>query len=292
MIGAGAAQREHVLRFGSPLPGGRAELRWRGPALMGIVNVTPDSFSDGGLRFDPARAVADGIRMHEQGALVVDVGGESTRPGAPTVPADEERRRVEPVVAALAEAGVVVSIDSRKPEVVEAALGEGARIVNDVGGLQLPRMRQLAAAAGAPAVIMHMQGEPATMQTAPSYADVVAEVGGFLRGAAARALEAGVPDVLLDPGIGFGKSVAHNLALLRRLDELVSGDRPVLVGASRKATIGHLAGEPDPARRLPGTLALHLHAAAAGAAMLRVHDVAEHAQALAVWSALVGGGDA
>src|SRR5690606_40217372 len=138
-------------------------------------------------------------------------------------------------------------------EVVEAALGEGARIVNDVGGLQLPRMRQLAAAAGAPAVIMHMQGEPATMQTAPSYEDVVAEVGGFLRGAAARALEAGVPDVLLDPGIGFGKRVAHNLALLRRPDELVSGDRPVLVGASRKGTIGHRAGQPGPARRLPGT---------------------------------------
>ncbi len=292
MIGTGPALREHVLRFGRRLPGGRSELRWRGPALMGIVNVTPDSFSDGGTRFDTARAVAAGIRMREEGALVIDVGGESTRPGARSVPADEELRRVEPVVGALAEAGVIVSIDSRKPEVVEAALAVGAHLINDVGGLRLPRMREVAAAAGAPVVIMHMQGEPETMQAAPHYDDVVSEVGAYLRDTAEAALKGGVPDVLLDPGLGFGKSVAHNLTLLRRLDELCAGDRPVLVGASRKGTIGQLAGEPDPTKRLPGTLVLHLRAAAAGAAMLRVHDVAEHAQALAVWSALEGETDA
>lgn len=283
---AGAAQREHVLRFGRDLPNGARELRWRGPALMGVVNVTPDSFSDGGERFDAARAVAAGIRLSEEGALVVDVGGESTRPGAASVDAREELRRVEPVVAGLAEAGVIVSIDTRKPEVAEAALMNGARIINDVGGLRLPRMRQLAAAAGVPAVLMHMQGEPSTMQEAPSYTDVTAEVGAFLREGAARALAEGVPDLLLDPGLGFGKSVEHNLTLLRRLGELTTGEHGLLVGASRKATVGALSGESDPRRRLPGTLVLHLRAAEAGAAMLRVHDVAEHAQALAVWSAL------
>lgn len=281
-----AADRDHVLAFGRPLPGGATELRWRGPALMGIVNVTPDSFSDGGQRFDPARAVDAGIAMAEQGALVVDVGGESTRPGAEAVPPEEERRRVLPVVSALAAAGAIVSIDSRRPEVVEAALAEGARIVNDIGGLRLQRMREVAAAAGAPAVLMHMQGEPSTMQANPSYADVVREVGDFLRGAARTALAEGVPDVMLDPGIGFGKNVSHNLSLIAGLEALTAGERPVLVGASRKGSIGAISGEADPQRRLPGTLVLHLRAAAAGAAMLRVHDVPEHSQALKVWAAL------
>lgn len=279
-------ERLHELRFGRDLPAGGTTLRWTGPALMGVVNVTPDSFSDGGARFDAARAVEAGLRMYAEGALVVDVGGESTRPGADAVPPAEERRRVEPVVRGLAEAGVLVSIDSRNPDVVEAALANGARIVNDVGGLRLPRMRRVAAAAGAPAVLMHMQGEPRTMQLAPRYADVVAEVRQFLFAGAERAEEEGVPTVLIDPGFGFGKNVEHNLELVVGLDALTGGRWPVLIGASRKGTIGKLSGESEPRRRLPGTLALHLRAAAAGAAMLRVHDVAEHAQALAVWRAL------
>jgi dihydropteroate synthase len=258
---------------------------------MGVVNVTPDSFSDGGDSFDAQRAIEDGLRLSEEGALVVDVGGESTRPGAQEVSAAEERRRILPVVAALAEAGLLVSIDSRKPEVVQAALDAGARIVNDVSGLRLARMRQVAANAGAPAVIMHMQGQPGTMQHAPNYGDVVQEVGAFLAAAAAQARQEGVPDVLLDPGIGFGKSAAHNLTLLRQLEQLVGPGELLLVGASRKATIGVLSGEQEPKRRLPGSLVLHLRAADAGAAVLRVHDVAEHAQALAVWAALRGEGD-
>ncbi len=281
------AAREHVLRFGRPLPDGRLERRWRGPALMGVVNVTPDSFSDGGERFSEERAIEAGLELSEQGALVVDVGGESTRPGAEAVSAEEERRRVLPVVTALAEAGVIVSIDSRKPEVVEAALNAGARLVNDIGGLREGRMREVAAAAGAPVVLMHMQGEPRTMQRRPHYEDVVSEVWHYLSGAAAGAEEAGVPDVILDPGLGFGKNLEHNLELLRRLEEFTA-DRPVLIGASRKASIGAITGEADPKRRLPGTLVLHLRAADAGAAMLRVHDVAEHAQALKVWAALQG----
>lgn len=280
------AARQHVLNFGRDLPGGGRQLRWRGPALMGVVNVTPDSFSDGGDRFDAARAIEDGLRLSQQGALVVDVGGESTRPGADSVSAAEERRRVQPVVAALADAGVMVSIDSRKPEVVEAALDSGARIVNDIGGLRLARMRQLAADAGAPAVIMHMQGQPAYMQKAPHYDDVVRQVSAYLAEAAALARQEGVPDVVLDPGIGFGKDLNHNLQLLRGLTEVVAADELLLVGASRKGLIGALSGQQDPKRRLPGSLVLHLHAADAGAALLRVHDVAEHAQALAVWAAL------
>lgn len=285
-MSSGAATRQHVLRFAAELPGGGRELRWRGPALMGVINVTPDSFSDGGDRFDQVRAVEDGLRMSEQGALVIDVGGESTRPGAAAVPAAEERRRVERVVAALAGAGVLVSIDSRDPDVVQAALGAGARIVNDIGGLRLARMRAVAAEAGAPVVLMHMQGEPRTMQEEPTYDDVVRQVGDFLRTAAHQALEEGVPHVMLDPGIGFGKSVAHNLQLLANLEQLTQGELPVLVGASRKASIGNLSGEKDPRKRLPGTLVLHLRAAEAGAALLRVHDVPEHVQALAVWRAL------
>lgn len=280
------AERLHKLRFGRPLPDGSLELSWRGPALMGVVNVTPDSFSDGGERFDTQRAVEAGLQQVEQGALVVDVGGESTRPGAAAVSEAEESRRTLPVVAALARAGAIVSIDSRNPGVVEEALEAGARIVNDVGGLRLPRMRQVAAAAGAPVVIMHMQGEPRTMQLEPRYDDVVAEVGAYLRHAARVALEEGVPSVMLDPGLGFGKGVAHNLELLRHLGALTADAAPVLVGASRKSTIKALSGEADPRKRLPGTLVLHLRAAAAGAAMLRVHDVAEHAQALSVWRAL------
>ncbi len=254
---------------------------------MGVVNVTPDSFSDGGDRFDEVRAVEAGLRMHAEGALVVDVGGESTRPGAAEVSVHEELRRVEPVVAALSQAGVVVSVDSRHPEVVQTALAAGAHLVNDIGGLRLPGMRRVAAAAGAPAVVMHMQGEPRTMQVEPRYDDVVREVRSYLLDARETALAEGVPAVMLDPGIGFGKTVRHNLELLNHLEALTAHGL-VLVGASRKSSIAKLAGPVEPKQRLPGTLVLHLRAAEAGAAMLRVHDVAEHVQALRVWSALQG----
>lgn len=276
---------EHRVRFGKALPDGTHELRWRGAALMGVINVTPDSFSDGGLHRDPEAAIAAGVAMRDAGALLVDVGGESTRPGAAPVPIDEEIRRVAGVVAGLAERGVLVSIDTRKPEVARVALQAGACLVNDVGGLGDAAMRRVCAELGAPAIAMHMQGEPRTMQLAPQYQDVVAEVAATLRTRRLRALADGVPDVLLDPGLGFGKSVAHNVALLQGLDRLTR-EATVVVGASRKRMIDTLAGAPDPRERLPGTLALHLYAAARGAGLLRVHDVAAHAQALRVWGAV------
>lgn len=298
MPGAGAGTRErsqpwyqrgHELKFGRPLPGSTEVLRWTGPALVGIVNVTPDSFSDGGQLAAVDDAVESGLRLSREGALLVDVGGESTRPGAAEVPAAEELRRVLPVVEALSSEGVLVSIDSRKPVVAEAALAAGARVVNDVGGLRDPDMLTLCAAAGAPVILMHMQGEPATMQLDPHYDDVVSEVSSYLAEVADRALAGGVPDVVIDPGIGFGKTVAHNLALLAATDVLAAGHRPVLIGASRKGFIDRIAGVPRPTHRLGGSLAVHLHAAHLGAALLRVHDVEQHRQALEVAAALAAG---
>lgn len=278
--------RPHELRFGAPLPDGESSLRWRGPALLGVLNLTPDSFSDGGRLADEAVALAAGLEARELGALVVDVGGESTRPGAAPVSAREELRRVLPTITGLAAAGVVLSIDTRKPEVAREALAAGARIVNDIGGLSDPLMREVCAAAGAPAIIMHMQGEPRTMQAEPRYDDVVAEVHDYLLAAARRALSAGVPDVLIDPGIGFGKTTEHNLELLRASDRLAGSGHGLLIGASRKRFIGSLSGGAAAAERLGGTLAAHLYAADRGAAMLRVHDVAAHRQALQVSAAL------
>ena len=281
-------QRTHTLTFGQPVGERGSVLTWRGPALMGVVNVTPDSFSDAGETAAVDHAIASGLRLAREGALLVDVGGESTRPGAVPVEASEERGRVVPVVEALAAAGVLVSIDTRKPAVAAAALAAGARLVNDVGGLRDAGMTAVCAEAGAPAIIMHMQGEPATMQVAPSYDDVVGEVAGFLTASADHALSAGVPSVIIDPGIGFGKSVVHNLALLAAVDELAELGREVLVGASRKGFIDKLASVPRPADRLGGSIAVHLHAARQGAALLRVHDVEQHRQALLVAAALAG----
>jgi dihydropteroate synthase len=218
--------------------------------------------------------------------MIVDVGGESTRPGAAPVDADEERRRVLPVVEALAGAGVVVSVDTRKPEVASAALAAGAALVNDVSGLREPRMVDVCARAGAPAVIMHMLGEPRTMQRDPRYGDVVAEVSAYLLAAAERALAAGVPGVVLDVGLGFGKTLEHNLALLNATGRLAAHGHPVLVGASRKSFLGRLTGVERPADRLGATIAAHLHAVRLGAALLRVHDVEPHRQALSVTAAL------
>jgi dihydropteroate synthase len=251
---------------------------------MGVVNVTPDSFSDGGRYLDGAAALAHARALVTQGADWIDVGGESTRPGAEAVGEDEELRRVLPVVAALAADGVPTSIDTRKAAVAAAAVDAGARMVNDVTA----RLGQVAADTGAAFVAMHMQGEPGTMQVDPRYDDVVAEVREHLVARADAARAVGVAEVWIDPGIGFGKTLAHNLDLLANLDVLVATGYPVLVGASRKTTLGTLAARADPAGvvpppgdRLEGSLATAVWAALQGAAMVRVHDVAATRTALA-----------
>lgn len=282
----------HNLTFRFPVPGAQPHgdlwrLGWKGCAVMGILNVTPDSFSDGGqyADLDAALARADGLLA--AGALLLDVGGESTRPGAESVSEAEELGRVLPLVTALADMGrAVISVDTRKPGVARAALAAGAHLINDVNGLRDEGMLAACAEFGAPAVVMHMRGEPRTMQRASAYDDVLGEVFGFLERQAGRALAAGLPSVALDPGLGFGKTLAHNLALLRALPRLCELGYPVLVGASRKKMIDFLAGVPLAQDRDPGSVALHLRAASAGAALVRVHDVAGHAQALRVWQAL------
>jgi dihydropteroate synthase len=262
------------------------------PKLMGVVNVTPDSFSDGGLYLDAEAAIEHGRELARAGAEILDVGGESTRPGAEEVGAEEERARVEPVVAGLAE-GATVSIDTSKLSVAEAALDAGATIVNDVTALRHdPEIAALCAERGAGLVLMHMQGNPRTMQEAPSYEDVVDEVKAFLAERLAAALAAGVPEdrVWLDPGIGFGKALDHNLELLRRLGELRELGRPLVVGTSRKSFIGKLDGSAV-ADRLGGSIASSVLAAVEGAEVLRVHDVAETAQALRVAAAILADAD-
>ena len=259
--------------------------------VMGVVNVTPDSFADGGTFLDPAAAIAHGRALAAAGADIVDVGGESTRPGAVPVSPAEEIARIAPVIEALARDGLLVSVDTRRAAVMRAALAAGARIVNDVAALADAGAIALVAGAGASVVLMHMQGEPATMQRAPRYDDVVAEVAAFLAARVAACREVGLDEsrICVDPGIGFGKTVAHNLSLLRSLDRLRPPGIALLVGASRKSFIARLsAGEP-PAERLPGSLAAALAAAARGADILRVHDVAATRQALAVWRAIESG---
>jgi dihydropteroate synthase len=271
--------------------------------LMGVVNVTPDSFSDGGLFLQTAAAVEHGLSLIAQGADIVDVGGESTRPGAEPVSVEDELHRVLGVVEGLATAGATVqlSIDTSKAAVAEAALGAGASLVNDVSAFRAdPAMAGLVADSGAECCLMHMRGEPRTMQRAggPQYKDVVAEVKAFLEERLKFAVGEGVAEerVLLDPGIGFGKSVAHNLELLRRLDELTALGRPLVIGTSRKSFLGRLAAdavglaEPLPVRqRLPGTLASNVLALERGASVFRVHDVASVRQALAVAAATLSG---
>jgi dihydropteroate synthase len=253
------------------------------PAVMGIVNVTPDSFSDGGRFLDPDAAVAHGLTLVAAGADVLDVGGESTRPGAEPVAEAEERARVLPVVARLAaEARVPVSVDTRKATVAAAALGAGATIVNDVTAGADPEMLPIVAAAGAGMVLMHMQGDPRSMQDAPRYGDVVAEVGAFLVDRVDGALATGIDrtSLCVDPGFGFGKTAAHNIALLARLGELVARvDIAVLVGTSRKSFIGAVLGDVARARD-DGTLATVVWAVDHGARIVRVHDVGAAADAL------------
>jgi dihydropteroate synthase len=258
--------------------------------VMGVVNVTPDSFSDGGLFLDPQAAVEHGLRLRDEGAEILDVGGESTRPGAEPVHEAEERERVLPVVEGLAAPGGRISIDTTKLEVARAALGAGATIVNDVSAFRFaPEMAGLVASAGADCCLMHMLGEPRTMQADPRYEDVVGEVRAFLEERLAFATAEGVPEerVWLDPGIGFGKTVEHNLELLRRLDEIVAIGRPVVVGTSRKSFLGKLTGGRPEGERLPGTIATNVLAFERGASVFRVHDVAPVADALKVAAATV-----
>jgi dihydropteroate synthase len=257
---------------------------------MGVVNVTPDSFSDGGLFLDAAAAIEHGLRLADDGAGILDVGGESTRPGAEPVPEQEELERVVPVVEALAGDGHRVSIDTTKLEVARAALAAGATLVNDVSAFRFaPDMAGLVASEGAGCCLMHMLGEPRTMQADPRYGDVVSEVKAFLEGRLAFATGEGVSEELiwLDPGIGFGKTVEHNLELLRRLDEIVAIGRPVVVGTSRKSFLGKLAGGRAEGERLPGTIATNVLALERGASVFRVHDVAAVADALRVAAATV-----
>ncbi len=273
----------------APRPARFAGLPLTRPLVMGIVNVTPDSFSDGGDLFDPDNAIRRGQEMLAAGADILDIGGESTRPGAAPVTVAEEIRRVVPVIKALAKQGAVISIDSRNAATMAAALDAGARIVNDVTALTHdPAALPLVAARKAPVVLMHIQGTPQTMQQAPHYDDVVRDVRDWLadRCAACRAAGVAAGDIAIDPGIGFGKTVAHNVALIRHLEALVALGYPVLLGVSRKSMIGALSRNEAPKQRLPGSLAAALAGVQRGAAILRVHDVAETVQALAVWQAI------
>ena len=258
--------------------------------LMGVVNVTPDSFSDGGLYLDPEAAIAHGRELAAAGAEILDVGGESTRPGAEAVPEDEELRRVLPVIQGMVASRAEVSVDTSKATVAAAALDAGAEIVNDVTALRGdPEMAPLCAERGATVVLMHMRGDPRTMQDDPRYDDVVAEVKAFLAERLQAAVAAGIAEerVWLDPGIGFGKTAAHNMELLRRLGELRDLGRPLVIGTSRKSFIGRVDGSAAD-ERLGGTIASSVLAAAEGAEVLRVHDVAEVRQALAVAAAILG----
>jgi len=260
------------------------------PLLMGVINVTPDSFSDGGSFLDPEDAIAQGLRLVQEGAHVLDIGGESTRPGADPVSEDEELWRVKPVLEGLVDSGATLSIDTMKPGVAKAALELGAGIVNDVTAFRFaPDMAELVAEAGVDCCLMHMLGEPRTMQLDPQYDDVVSDVKAFLEERLAFAVDHGVDEerVWLDPGIGFGKTIEHNLELLRRLDEIVAIGRPVVIGTSRKSFLGKITGR-DVAERLPATIATNVLAYERGAAVFRVHDVAEVADALKVTAATVG----
>ena len=259
--------------------------------VMGIVNVTPDSFSDGGVNFDPRAAFVAAWAMSTAGADLIDVGGESTRPGSGEVSPAEELARVLPVVRDLAARGAVVSVDTRHATVASECVKAGAAAINDISGFSDPAMVALAASCDAGLVVMHMQGDPGTMQNEPHYGDVVAEVSAYLLGQAASLEAAGVARerIVLDPGIGFGKTTAHNLELLRRLDEIVALGYPVLVGASRKRFIGEITGVTEARDRLAGSVAAALVAVEHGAAIVRVHDVAETVQALAIAQAVRGG---
>jgi len=256
------------------------------PLVMGIVNVTDDSFSDGGRYVQAERAIEHGLRLREDGADILDIGAESTRPGALPVPGDIELARILPVLAGLRDCGAALSVDTMKPGVMRAALEAGADLINDVNALRAPGAREAVAASDCGLCLMHMRGEPRTMQADPRYADVVAEVAAFLADAVVEARDQGIADerLLVDPGFGFGKTLAHNVALFRALPALAR-IAPVLAGVSRKSMLGQISGRPL-AARMPASVAAALMAAQSGASVLRVHDVAETVDALKVWQAL------
>ena len=258
---------------------------------MGILNVTPDSFSDGGQHLDAARAIAAGHSMIADGAVILDIGGESTRPGATLVPPDEETRRILPVIAGLADAGVLLSVDTRNACTMAAALDAGATVVNDVSGLlHDPAALPLVAARGCPVILMHTRGTPQTMAGLATYDDVTGEVVTELAARVASAEAAGVArcHIAIDPGIGFAKDALHSIRLLRDLAAFQALGCPILVGVSRKRFVGTLSGVPDAANRLAGSLAAGLYALSQGARILRVHDVAATVQAVRVWQGLAG----
>jgi len=260
--------------------------------IMGVLNITPDSFSDGGSFFSLQAAVDHGLALIAEGADIIDVGGESTRPGAQPVPEDEELRRVVPAIRALrAKTDCLLSIDTSKADVASAALDAGANIVNDITGLRGdPKMHEVAREAGAGVVIMHMQGTPRTMQAAPSYANVTAEVGDFFRQSIARAISCGLDpmSIALDPGIGFGKTFAHNRELLRNLPAFRVWDRPLVVGVSRKSFLGALTGSPALSERFWPGVAMTSFCRERGARILRVHDVQPNREALRMTGAILG----
>jgi len=265
---------------------GSFRLSLQRPLIMGIVNVTPDSFSDRIDRTDPVEAIAWARRLVAEGADLLDIGGESTRPGAPAVPAAVELDRILPVLEAMRDSGVPLSVDTRKPEVMRVALAHGADLINDVGGFTAPGAIDAVAATDCGVCVMHMKGDPATMQHAPEYAEVLSEVAAFLAAQRDALERAGVASdrIMLDPGIGFGKSLEHNLMLMRGLAALRE-QGPLLVGVSRKSVIGRLTGR-EVGERLPGSLAAMLAVVREGASVVRVHDVAATRDALTVWRAL------
>ena len=261
------------------------------PLVMGIVNVTPDSFSDGGRFADRARALAHARQIRADGADIVDIGGESSRPGANPVPEAVELARVLPLVETLAGEGIAVSVDTRKPAVMRAAIAAGAAMINDITALRERGAIEACAASDVGVCLMHMQRDPRTMQAAPAYADVVAEVRDFLFARTRACLDAGIgrERIAIDPGFGFGKTLAHNLALLRAVETFSGMGFPVIVGLSRKASLGEMTGR-SVDERMPASLAAALSAVAHGAAIVRVHDVRETVDALKVWCAVEGGG--
>ncbi|RTL52955.1 MAG: dihydropteroate synthase [Rhodocyclaceae bacterium] len=266
---------------------GRFVLSLEQPLIMAVVNVTDDSFSGDGLRGDAVRAIDQGLRMREEGAHILDIGGESSRPGAAPVSLQQELDRIMPVIEGLVHCGIPLSVDTVKPQVMKAALAAGADIINDINALRAPGALEAVAGSKAAVCVMHMQGDPGTMQAKPHYADVVAEVAEFLAERVAAAEAVGIPRqrIIVDPGFGFGKTLEHNIELLRRLQELVVPDLPLLVGMSRKTMLGLMTGEPVGARVHAGVTA-HLLAVQRGARIVRVHDVVPMRDALAVWKAV------
>lgn len=282
-----AAQWEALTGNRAPLKLGERSIPMDQPQVMGIINTTPDSFSDGGKHEDAGVAALAGADMAMAGAAILDVGGESTRPGARTVWEGDEIERVQPVVERLVAGGNAVSIDTRKAQVMEAALAAGAHLVNDVSALTFDdRSVEVVAKAGVPVVLMHAQGDPQTMQENPTYDDVLVDIWLWLEDRVKAVREAGVETIIVDPGIGFGKSVAHNLELMNGLAMFHSLGCPILLGASRKRMIGALSGEAEADQRLGGSIALAIKAAEQGAQIIRVHDVPESVQALRVWRGL------